>query len=88
MMRGPSDELFHSHLAHAPTKRARALSSRIHLSVVLWMPPQARQLIDWWVEGRVNPHVPTTQRLPLSRADDAFTMIAARKTTGKVVLVP
>ena len=55
---------------------------------LLHVSPQARQLIDWWVEGRVNPHVPTTQRLPLSRADDAFAMIAARKTTGKVVLVP
>jgi len=43
-----------------------------------------RRLTEWWIEGRVKPHVSAT--FPLERASDALTLMAARKVTGKVVL--
>ena len=46
----------------------------------------ATQLISWWADGSIRPHV--CERVPLSRAHDAFDLLESRKSTGKVVLVP
>jgi len=46
----------------------------------------AQQLIRWWLEGAIQPHVGL--RVPLERANDAFEAITSRTSTGKVVIVP
>lgn len=42
------------------------------------------QLVDWWQEGRLKPHVSKT--FPLADAQDAVEYLLARKSTGKVVI--
>ena len=42
------------------------------------------ELFRWHAEGRIRPHVSAT--LPLERAADALSLIAERRSTGKVVL--
>ena len=42
------------------------------------------RLGQWYADGRLKPHISAT--LPLERAADALTLMAARKVTGKVVL--
>lgn len=44
------------------------------------------QLATWYREGRVRPHVSATY--PLDRAREALALLAARRVSGKVVLVP
>jgi NADPH2:quinone reductase len=46
----------------------------------------ADRLINWWLEGKLKPHV--CERLPLAQANTAFDLVQSRKSTGKVVLVP
>jgi len=46
----------------------------------------AQQLIRWWLDGEVRPHIGA--RVPLARANEAFALIQGRGSTGKVVLVP
>ena len=45
---------------------------------------QFRELFDWVLAGKLNPHV--SHRLELSRAAEALELLTARKSTGKVVL--
>lgn len=42
------------------------------------------QLVDWWKDGRLRPHVSKT--FPLREAEDAINYLLARKSTGKVVI--
>jgi NADPH2:quinone reductase len=42
------------------------------------------ELLDWWQEGRLHPHVSTTY--PLERASEAIRELADRKAKGKVVV--
>ncbi len=42
------------------------------------------QLLDWYVEGRLKPHV--SHVLPLERTDEAYELLRSRKSTGKVVV--
>jgi len=42
------------------------------------------QLVDWWKEGRLKPHVSKT--FPLVDAQQAIEYLLARKSTGKVVI--
>ena len=44
------------------------------------------ELLDLWSEGRLAPVVGAT--FPLAEADAALRLIAERRSTGKVVLVP
>jgi NADPH2:quinone reductase len=44
-----------------------------------------RQLTQWFAEGRLRPHVSAT--FPLERAPEALALMAARKVTGKAVLM-
>ena len=46
----------------------------------------AEELLGMWSEGRVAPVVGAT--FPLAEADDALRLVAERRSTGKVVLVP
>jgi NADPH:quinone reductase len=41
-------------------------------------------LLGWYQEGRLRPHV--SHRLPLERAGEAYALLSARKSTGKVVV--
>ena len=43
------------------------------------------QLLAWYAEGRLEPHV--SQTLPLERAGEALCLLRDRRSTGKVVLV-
>lgn len=43
-----------------------------------------RQLLTWYGEGRIKPHVSHT--LPLDRAGEALDLLRQRKSTGKVVV--
>jgi len=43
-----------------------------------------RELMDWFVQGKLKPHV--TDRFPLARAPEAIALMAARKVKGKVVV--
>ncbi|WP_289042749.1 NADPH:quinone oxidoreductase family protein [uncultured Aliiroseovarius sp.] len=43
-----------------------------------------RQLLAWYGEGKIKPHVSHT--LPLDRAPDALDLLRQRKSTGKVVV--
>jgi NADPH2:quinone reductase len=45
-----------------------------------------QELLDWYEAGRIKPHV--SGSYPLERAADALNDMAARKVTGKVVIVP
>jgi len=45
-----------------------------------------RQLMGWMAEGKVRPHV--SARYPLGQTAQALNDMAARKVTGKVVIVP
>jgi NADPH:quinone reductase len=42
------------------------------------------ELLEWWKEGKVHPHVSTTY--PLERAGEAIRELADRKAKGKVVV--
>ena len=44
----------------------------------------ARQLGQWYREGKLKPHV--SQTFPLAKAADALKLMAARQVKGKVVL--
>ena len=44
------------------------------------------ELMDWYAEGRLKPHV--SHVLPLDRADEALALMRDRKSTGKVVVTP
>jgi NADPH2:quinone reductase len=44
------------------------------------------ELMDWYVQGRLKPHVSHT--LPLEQAADALELLRSRKSTGKVVVTP
>ncbi|MGV6848682.1 MAG: NADPH:quinone oxidoreductase family protein [Marinibacterium sp.] len=44
------------------------------------------QLLVWLEDGRLHPHI--SHVLPLSRADEALELLRARKSTGKIVVVP
>ena len=41
-------------------------------------------LIGWYGEGRLSPHI--SHRLPLERAAEAYELLRARKSTGKIVV--
>ena len=43
-------------------------------------------LIQWYLEGRIAPHVSHT--LPLDRAAEGLALLQERKSTGKVVITP
>jgi NADPH2:quinone reductase len=43
-----------------------------------------RTLIDWYVAGRIKPHVSNV--LPLEQANEALDLLRTRKATGKVVV--
>jgi NADPH2:quinone reductase len=43
-----------------------------------------KTLIDWYVEGRIRPHV--SHVLPLVEADKGLDLLRSRKATGKVVI--
>src|SRR6266850_2427387 len=42
------------------------------------------QLVKWYAEGRLRPHV--SQTLPLERAAEAIQLLASRRAKGKIVL--
>ena len=44
------------------------------------------RLLEWYAEGRLRPHVSHT--FPLERTQEAFDLLRARKSTGKVVITP
>ncbi len=44
------------------------------------------EVMDWYAKGRLKPHI--SHILPLDRADEALALLAERKATGKVVIVP
>ena len=46
----------------------------------------AFELLELWSEGAIAPSVGAT--FPLAEADDALRLVADRRSTGKVVLVP
>jgi len=46
----------------------------------------AHELLDLWQRGVLRPHVGAT--FPLEQADEAHELLASRRSTGKVVLVP
>ncbi|TDE33829.1 NADPH:quinone oxidoreductase family protein [Antarcticimicrobium sediminis] len=43
-----------------------------------------RTLIDWYLEGRLTPHV--SNILPLERVEEGMTLLRERRSTGKVVI--
>jgi NADPH2:quinone reductase len=44
------------------------------------------EVMGWYAEGRLKPHI--SHVLPLERAGEALALLADRKATGKVVVVP
>ena len=44
------------------------------------------EVMSWYAEGRLKPHI--SHVLPLERAREALALLADRKATGKVVVVP
>ncbi|RMF07960.1 MAG: NADPH:quinone oxidoreductase family protein, partial [Alphaproteobacteria bacterium] len=42
------------------------------------------QLVEWWKEGRLKPHISKT--FPLKEGQKAIEYLLARKSTGKVVI--
>jgi len=46
----------------------------------------ARQLAQWFRDGKLRPHVSAT--FPLEKAAEAMNLLASRKAKGKVVIVP
>jgi len=51
-----------------------------------WVPRWQAQLNDLWTAGKIDPLVGA--ELPLREAPEALRRLAARETTGKVVLIP
>ena len=45
-----------------------------------------RQLLGWLAEGKIRPHI--SARYPLAQTAQALNDMAARKVTGKVVILP
>ena len=45
-----------------------------------------RQLLQWLQEGKIKPHI--SGRYPLARTADALNDMAARRVTGKIVVLP
>jgi NADPH2:quinone reductase len=45
---------------------------------------RAAQLVCWFQEGRIRPHI--SAKMPLERTPEAIAMMAARQATGKVVV--
>jgi NADPH2:quinone reductase len=45
-----------------------------------------KTLMQWYVEGRLKPHVSHT--LPLAQAAEGMELLRSRKSTGKVVITP
>ncbi|WP_213778397.1 NADPH:quinone oxidoreductase family protein [Caballeronia sp. dw_276] len=45
-----------------------------------------QQIFGWIKEGRLRPHI--TKRYPLERAAEAFSDMASRRVTGKIVIEP
>lgn len=43
-------------------------------------------LMGWYADGRLKPHI--SDVLPLARAQEGLDLIAKRKSTGKIVIVP
>ena len=43
-----------------------------------------RELVGWWQEGKLRPHVSSTY--PLDRAGEAIRELADRRAKGKVVV--
>jgi NADPH2:quinone reductase len=48
------------------------------------LPPAFAELIGWWSQGLLKPHV--SHRLPLSGAAEALKTLKERRATGKIVL--
>lgn len=46
----------------------------------------AQQLLQWWAEGAISPHV--CARYGLGEVNDAFSLIDGRGSTGKILIVP
>jgi len=46
----------------------------------------ARQLTQWYREGKLRPHVSAT--FPLEKAAEAMNLLASRQAKGKVVIIP
>lgn len=44
------------------------------------------ELMTWFEAGRISPHISHT--LPLDRVDEGLSLLAGRKSTGKVVITP
>jgi NADPH2:quinone reductase len=44
------------------------------------------ELLEQWAAGSISPSVGAT--FPLAEGDEALRMVAERRSTGKVVLVP
>ncbi len=44
------------------------------------------ELLDWYRDGRLKPHV--SHALPITQATDALELLASRRSTGKVVVLP
>ncbi|GAB4477227.1 MAG: NADPH:quinone oxidoreductase family protein [Anaerolineae bacterium] len=45
-----------------------------------------KMLLGWWEQGRIRPHVSATY--PLARTVEALEEVLARRTTGRVVILP
>ncbi|WP_151638118.1 MULTISPECIES: NADPH:quinone oxidoreductase family protein [Noviherbaspirillum] len=45
-----------------------------------------RELVEWFRQGKVRPYI--SKRYPLEQAAQALVEVAARKVTGKIVLLP
>lgn len=45
----------------------------------------SKEVVSLWLQGKIKPHV--SHRIPLADANDALSVIKARKSTGKVLLV-
>ena len=45
-----------------------------------------RQLLTWYGEGKLRPHI--SHQLPLPEANEGLALLQSRKATGKVVLIP
>ncbi|KRB79908.1 NADPH:quinone oxidoreductase family protein [Noviherbaspirillum sp. Root189] len=45
-----------------------------------------RELVEWFRQGKVRPYI--SKRYPLEQAAQALAEVAARKATGKIVLLP
>jgi NADPH:quinone reductase len=50
------------------------------------MAQSTSEVIRLWAEGKIKPHI--SHRFPLDKVNDAFDVIQARQSTGKVILCP